>query len=350
MPNAIKYNVSAETLALKKGNFWIGTGDVGKGPTSSTGYYNGITPPSGGYTIYLNKVSGGPSIYTVTTEAQMVSLTNTIGAQSFTTSGQCINWFATQTDKMIFNRNYEGIVTNGLVLNVDAGFTPSYPTTETPWYDVSSGGNNGTLTNGPTFNSSNGGSIVFDGVDDRVLISNSGYDVGVNFSIQTWVKITRWGGGPNWNRGSIVTNSYTYSTDKGFWVACTRQAGPSQNYVETPGLETFFLSIGADQYCVSPAPGSLSGYTNSWFNIGIRVNGTNLLKCYINGVEPLSYGCQTNGPSIISYNTAPFSLADRNNGSEPLSGSIALFSMYSRALSDSEFLQNYNAQKGRFGL
>jgi hypothetical protein len=52
MPNAIKYNVSAETLALKKGNFWIGTGDVGKGPTSSTGYYNGITPPSGGYKYY----------------------------------------------------------------------------------------------------------------------------------------------------------------------------------------------------------------------------------------------------------------------------------------------------------
>jgi hypothetical protein len=30
MPNAIKYNVSSETLALKKGNFYIGTGDVGK--------------------------------------------------------------------------------------------------------------------------------------------------------------------------------------------------------------------------------------------------------------------------------------------------------------------------------
>jgi hypothetical protein len=130
MPNAIKYNTSAETLALKKGNFWIGTGDVGKGPTSSTGYYNGITPPSGGYTIYLNKVSGGPSIYTVTTEAQMVSLTNSIGSQSFTTSGQCLNWFATQTDKMIFNIDYPPIVTNGLVLNVDAGFTPSYPTTK----------------------------------------------------------------------------------------------------------------------------------------------------------------------------------------------------------------------------
>ena len=83
MPNAIKYNVSVETLALKKGNFWIGTGDVGKGPTSSTGYYNGITPPSGGYAIYLNKVSGGPSIYTVTTESQLTGLTSSI-AVSYT--------------------------------------------------------------------------------------------------------------------------------------------------------------------------------------------------------------------------------------------------------------------------
>jgi hypothetical protein len=63
MPNAIKYNTSAETLALKKGNFWIGTGDVGKGPTSSTGFYNGITPPSGGYTIYLNKAIRWTSQY-----------------------------------------------------------------------------------------------------------------------------------------------------------------------------------------------------------------------------------------------------------------------------------------------
>lgn len=49
MPNAIKYNDNegAETLALQKGNFYIGTGDVGKGPTSTTGYYNGITPPAG---------------------------------------------------------------------------------------------------------------------------------------------------------------------------------------------------------------------------------------------------------------------------------------------------------------
>ena len=126
MPNAIKYNVSAETLALKKGNFWIGTGDVGKGPTSSTGYYNGITPPSGGYTIYLNKESGGPSIYTVNNDTQLISLTNTIAGQTFTSTTQCLVYYAGQTDKVCFNRDYEPIITDGLVLNLDAGFDGSY--------------------------------------------------------------------------------------------------------------------------------------------------------------------------------------------------------------------------------
>jgi hypothetical protein len=82
MANPIKYNTSAETLALKKGNFYIGTGDVGKGPTSSTGYYNGVTPPSGGFTIYLNKASDGPAIYTASNEAQLTAITNTISVST----------------------------------------------------------------------------------------------------------------------------------------------------------------------------------------------------------------------------------------------------------------------------
>ena len=151
MPNAIKYNVSAETLALKKGNFWIGTGDVSKGPTSNTGYYNGITPPSGGYTIYLNKANNGPSIYTVTSDAQLISLTNTIAGASYTTVAQCLTYYAGQTDKMIFNIDYPPIVTNGLTLNLDATVVSSYPNTDNTFYDLSGNDNNATSRNTTTF-------------------------------------------------------------------------------------------------------------------------------------------------------------------------------------------------------
>jgi hypothetical protein len=161
MPNLIKYNVSAETLALKKGNFWIGTGDVPKGPTSTTGYWNGITPPSGGYTIYLNKASNGPSIYSPSNDAQLIDNTNKIAGTSYTTVNECFNYYAGQSDKMVFNIDYQQTITNGLILHLDAKFVPSYPRNGTTWYDISSGGTNGTLVNGPTYNSN--GSIVFDG-------------------------------------------------------------------------------------------------------------------------------------------------------------------------------------------
>ena len=74
MSNTIKYSTGSESLALKKGNWWIGTGDVPKGPTNTTGYYNGITPPAGGYTIYLNKASQGPSIYTCANDTELIVL------------------------------------------------------------------------------------------------------------------------------------------------------------------------------------------------------------------------------------------------------------------------------------
>jgi len=60
------------------------------------------------------------------------------------------------------------IVTNGLSFYVDASNTKSFVSGSTVWNDLTINSNNGTLTNGPTFSRNNGGSIVFDGVDDRV--------------------------------------------------------------------------------------------------------------------------------------------------------------------------------------
>ena len=74
MPNPIKYSVSAQSKALQRGNFFIGTGDDPKGNTPVSDYWNGITPPSGGYTIYLNKASQGPSIYVAANDAELISL------------------------------------------------------------------------------------------------------------------------------------------------------------------------------------------------------------------------------------------------------------------------------------
>jgi hypothetical protein len=62
MANTIKYNTDIEGDAIRVGNFWIGTGDVSKAPTDVTGYWNTITPPLDGYSVYFNKESNGPYI------------------------------------------------------------------------------------------------------------------------------------------------------------------------------------------------------------------------------------------------------------------------------------------------
>ena len=343
MPNAIKYNTSAETLALKKGNFWIGTGDVGKGPTSSTGYYNGITPPSGGYTIYLNKASGGPSIYTVTTEAQMVSLTNSIGSQSFTTSGQCLNWFATQTDKMIFNIDYPAIVTNGLVLNLDAGFTPSYPTTNTTWYDVSSGGNNGTLTNGPTYSLTNGGSIVFDGVDDYAVTTQDqtpNLNITSSITLETWLKST------------AVANSQHGDGVNSKGLSSDGNTGVYETLIVSSGEINYpFFRVRIVSNTPTYFPTNISLSLNQIYHFVSTYDGSTM-RIFINGVEA-GTGLSTSGN--IETNTQPLCigvrLVHRNFGGDSFfSGNIFTNRIYNRALSQLEITQNYNAQKGRFGL
>ena len=179
-------NPSGITNSLFRNNFTIGLDGV-LGPTvPDTGYYNGITPPSGGYTIYLNKASGGPSIYVAENDSQLISLTNSIAGQSYTSVTQCLQYYVGQNDKVVVNRDYPPVVTNGLVLNLDAGFTPSYPQSQTTWYDLSGNANNCTLVNGPTYNTSQGGGIQFDATDDYATIPDSSSIDLTSLTISLW--------------------------------------------------------------------------------------------------------------------------------------------------------------------
>jgi hypothetical protein len=326
MPNSIIYNVSTQSLALKKGNFYIGTGDVGKGPTSTTGYFDGVSPASGGYVIYVRNSAGKNLIYGAPNDSQLILITNRIAGTSYTTVNECLVYFAGQTDKMVLNRNYESIVTNGLLFNSDAGFTPSYPRSGTTWYDVSLSGNTGTLTNGPTFNSADGGSIVFDGVDDYVNTTNSVFGADVTYN--AWV-----------NRTSSV-NTLNMFMGKGslpyFGIRSTNNI-------------IFSNSIAGTQRSLQTP---LTSPDNTWYYLSFTqiYDGTNTtMIIYINGV--LATSATFSGISITSTSTRIFTIGSRTAGDiYPFNGKVSQVSIYNRALSASEILQNYNAQKGRFGL
>ena len=153
MANSIKYNTGTEANALSIGNFHMGVGDVSKGPTSTTGFHNGINPPPGGYTIYIHNKNIGPSIQRAFNDAELIRITNTIASTSYTTINECFNYFDGQVDKMVVDQPINYVVTDELVLDLNAGIIPSYPKSGTSWKDLSGNGNNGTLINNPDFNS-----------------------------------------------------------------------------------------------------------------------------------------------------------------------------------------------------
>jgi hypothetical protein len=321
MPNPIKYTIGSETNALKKGNFYLGTGDVEKGPTSSTGYYSGINPPNGGYTVYVNKALDGPSIITPSSDAELIGLTNSIAGQSFTSATECLVYYASQNDKLICNIEYPRIITNGLVLNVDAGFTPSYPTSGVTWYDVSVGNNNGTLINGPTFDSANGGSIVFDGVDDSVSVPINPIFNTPSVTFEVWANLQSRNDRHivylNWTGNSLEVNSnrsvsfYNFSTS-------LRQQGVTT-------ISNVFEF-------------------NNWAQfVGMYDNVSQTLQVYVNGVL---LATRLNIPST-SYGVSVHSISPSFGR---VLGRVSVVRHYNRALTAQEVLQNYNATKSRYGL
>lgn len=326
MANYVKYSTNAQTNALKMGNFWLGPVNDGKGPTSSTGYYTALNPPSGGFTIYLNKASNGPSIYQASNESQLVSITNQIGGTSFTTSAQCLTWYVTQTDKFCVNREYEGIVTNGLTFLVDPGFTPSYPRSGTTLYDLN-GTNNPTLVNGVAYSSDNGGTFLYDGTDDFIQIAaNNNLQPANSITLEVWFKSL----GSNGRTQGLLYPNY----------------GIGLRLQNTGALNARVNSMGSLQFFTT----STTYFNSQWNMASMTLSTAGTISLYVNGsfVQQNSVSYDGNSP----FNTSDGGIGtDINDGANRgINGYIGPCKVYNRVLSSAEILQNYKAQKGRFGL
>jgi len=210
-------------------------------------------------------------------------------------------------------------VSDGLVLALDAANTRSYSGSGTTWTDISYRGNNGTLTNGPTYSSANGGSIVFDGVNDYTLINLSKETIGSTLTISIWVSCI----GAQTSVGIFqVANGLT---DTNPWILLQRTNSTTVSW---------YLNA---QYRITNTI-SDSSYTN----LTLTYNGTTWIV-YKNGISNGNYV-----GDLGSFFGNSIWLGNGYNGY--FSGNIAQVSIYNRALTADEILQNYNALKGRFGL
>jgi hypothetical protein len=218
----------------------------------------------------------------------------------------------------ITGTSYPNIVTGGLVLNLDAGSKLSYPGTGTSWLDLSGNGNTGTLTNGPTYSSANGGAIVFDGSNDYVNCGISPITGNQSFSWGTWIYPTGTG-----------TPVFFGNTSSGLAMVSYWDASDSKVRVGTWAGDrlTSGTSISSSTW----------GYTFwTW-------NGTTLIS-YTNGIAD---GTATG----FSFNISSLSATIGNaSNTQFFRGRIPQVSIYNRALTATEVSQNFNALRGRYGI
>ena len=229
---------------------------------------------------------------------------------------------------------FKPIVTDGLILNLDAANRKSFVSGSTSWYDLSGGRNTGTL-NGPTgglpsYSSANGGYISFDGTDDYVDCGNNSIiNTAVNTcTINVWFKQT-------------TSASYKFLTSKG-------PSDANENFVLTVGYtnsKLYFDVGGGGPYVDITYSYSL----NTWYNICAthnRVGGSSTLLIYINGI--LIPGTVASPTLTPITNSSNFTIGSGRGNTLNFPGNIANVSLYNRALSATEVLQNYNALKNRY--
>jgi len=215
------------------------------------------------------------------------------------------------------------MIQDGLVLALDAADRNSYPGSGTTCRDLSGNNNSGSLTNGPTFDSANGGSIVFDGVDDFINCGNNSTVQITIGTISSWVKLSSIISG---YRGILVKqNAWGLFAKDGIFI-------------------TYDWGGGGDRST------GINIVDGTWKNVIMSFTETigspsNNVILYLNGIAVLTTTVKhaVNNVALTIGSGSP-------SASQIFNGNIANSVVYNRVLSPSEILQNYNAQKSRFNL
>lgn len=243
-------------------------------------------------------------------------------------------WWTDNTDPGRTHIATKGIVQSGLVVNLDAGASTSYPGSGTTWTDISGRVDTGTLTNGPTYSANNGGYITCDGINDYILVNNTGLNSQLSSSTDVsfflWIYPT--------SSGQILVELGTTSLNTGWHTS----------HIEVNTSGAFRFSVWNKPSVIASSNQSF----NQWYYLGQTYSGTTL-TAYINGVSigtatytreaPWQYGNQTHYALCADDFT--------NMGTRGYGGArIAAFTVYNRGLTVAEVTQNFNAVRGRFGI
>ena len=328
------YTYSIHIKQGTKPDFWITIDENGFGGKRYYSYFTystetvttGVTGNTGNDGVLV-----GSSATKLTNGWYRLSLTFRTSTTSVSGFVDMINRFGDSGSNYVWGRQLE----------YGSSASPYYATTGgiktrgSTLIDLTGRGNTGTLTNGPTYNSSNGGSLVLDGVDDYTSISNNTLlSFGTNsFTINLWIRRISTS-----SLTPIITtyNDYNTGFPTYFYAAI---------YNGTSGYDTgFTLLTSSGNYITSLSAIPITN--NEWVNISITRSGNNI-TLYRNGSL---YSTASSSGNDWSGTGRPTLIGGGVAGTTPLNGNISNVSIYNRALTAAEVQQNFNATRSRFGI
>jgi hypothetical protein len=198
----------------------------------------------------------------------------------------------------------------------------------TIWNDISKNSNNGVLINGPTFNPSNNGTIVFDGTNDYGTIPyNSDFDLSsTDYTLEGWFNLNTFSFHPS---GQHLISKDTYGANFD-WSLCV---------INSTTLRLF--SNGTSTSVTATVPTMSTG---QWYHF-VVTSISGVIRIYLNSIL---YQTQSMSTSNLSQVYITIGCVGWNNPSFFINGKIPVLRIYRKGLVGGEVLQNYNALKNRF--
>lgn len=229
------------------------------------------------------------------------------------------------------------IVRDSLLYHVDASSPRSYPGTGTTWYDISGNGNDFTIYGNPTWDSEG---FQLDEVVDHMECDTIP-TIGTSMSVEAWYQFHQ----TDAAYGPIVTRWQTGANTNNEFFLGNNDGSPAPGYPSFGVDNTIGTDTSADSLDITT--------TGVWYHQFGTWDGT-YTRVYINGVlkdtSPVFTG------TINEYTTQPVAIGafgdQMESGSALYEAAIKIRSsrMYSRALTGAEILQNFEAQRGRYGI
>lgn len=344
MGNVIKSGTTIIEQVATRAVFKIGVdGSVDYGPTDQTGFYNGITPPASGYTIYVTKETQGPSIHVANDDTECVFFLKSFGATGSTIS-DVLAWANNQVNVWVQTLNLtisdldsQAGYTNTAEIYYNPSNTSSYPGSGTSLTNIGTDGNvagtTGTLS-GVVFEANTaGGTFNFDGGADKISFNT--YNFGNNITTTAWIYPRN-----EVSINCLMANCGANTATNGFKMGWN-------NWTTTNLTMNFEAGNGTAGGTQSTATNTI--VENQWQHIAYVFDKTNrTIKFYRNGSE---IATATGGTPVSNIGTnQTWWIGSIGGNSYYMDANLGEFRVYKSLRSSSNILDEYNNTKSRYGL